>query len=162
MKVITRLLIVKCNNRSVQSIMIRAKSIKCSVLVQPIFYSFYSRCLPFEHLPIFVLLVRVSWWRLHFVWHKSLIVIFFHLDFFQQTIRTAKVFKPNLLITKHRNIKVQDGQWVEKDAVLTLQNNLNLYPGENVNEKIAIRFCLFLRFAHRQQCPHVFVLLPHL
>jgi hypothetical protein len=52
----------------------------------------------------------------------------------QQSIRTAKVFKPNLLISKYRNIKVQDGQWVEKDSVLTLQNNLVLYPGENVNK----------------------------
>ncbi len=52
----------------------------------------------------------------------------------QQSIRTAKVFKPNLLISKYRNIKVQDGQWVEKDTVLTLQNNLVLYPGENVNK----------------------------
>ncbi len=42
------------------------------------------------------------------------------------------MFKPNLLLPKHRNIKVQDGQWVEKDTVLTLQNNLVLYPGENV------------------------------
>lgn len=51
---------------------------------------------------------------------------------FQQSIRTAKVFKPNLLISKHRSLKVKDGQWVEKDSVLTLQNNLVLYPGENV------------------------------
>ena len=52
----------------------------------------------------------------------------------QQSVRTAKVFKPNLLIKKNRTIKVQDGQWVEKDTVLTLQNNLVLYPGENVND----------------------------
>lgn len=52
----------------------------------------------------------------------------------QQSIRTAKVFKPDLLIRKHRNIKVKDGQWVEKDTVLTLQNNLVLYPGENVTK----------------------------
>ncbi|CAF4161410.1 unnamed protein product [Rotaria sp. Silwood2] len=51
----------------------------------------------------------------------------------QHSIRTAKVFKPNLLLAKHRNIKVQDGQWVEKDTVLTLQNNLILYPGENTS-----------------------------
>ncbi|CAF0983312.1 unnamed protein product [Adineta ricciae] len=51
----------------------------------------------------------------------------------QHSIRTAKVFKPNLLLSKHRNIKVQDGQWVEKDTVLTLQNNLVLYPGENTS-----------------------------
>lgn len=56
----------------------------------------------------------------------------FDLALLHQSIRTAKVFKPNLVIPKHRNIKVQDGQWVEKDTVLTLQNNLNLYPGENV------------------------------
>ncbi|CAF1989370.1 unnamed protein product [Rotaria magnacalcarata] len=52
---------------------------------------------------------------------------------FQHSVRTAKVFKPNLLISKHRNIKVKDGQWVEKDTVLTLQNNLVLYPGENTS-----------------------------
>lgn len=52
----------------------------------------------------------------------------------QQSIRTAKVFKPNLLLPKHRDIKVKDGQWVEKGAILTLQNNLVLYPGENVNK----------------------------
>lgn len=52
----------------------------------------------------------------------------------QQSIRTAKIFAPNLLISKHRNIKVKDGQWVEKDTVLTLQNNLILYPGENVKK----------------------------
>ena len=52
----------------------------------------------------------------------------------QQSVRTAKVFKPNLLLKKNRTIKVQDGQWVEKDTVLTLQNNLVLYPGENVND----------------------------
>ena len=50
----------------------------------------------------------------------------------QQSIRTAKIFKPNLLLAKHRSLKVKDGQWVEKDSVLTLQNNLVLYPGENV------------------------------
>ncbi|CAF4635816.1 unnamed protein product, partial [Rotaria sp. Silwood2] len=51
----------------------------------------------------------------------------------QHSIRTAKIFKPNLLLPKHRNIKVKDGQWVEKDTVLTLQNNLVLYPGENTS-----------------------------
>ena len=51
----------------------------------------------------------------------------------QQSIRMAKVFKSNFLLPKYRTIKVQDGQWVEKDAILTLQNNLVLYPGENVN-----------------------------
>jgi len=47
-----------------------------------------------------------------------------------QSIRT-KTFKPNLLLPKYRTMKVVDGQWVEKDDVLILQNNLNLYPGEN-------------------------------
>ncbi len=65
----------------------------------------------------------------------------------QQSIRTAKIFKPNLLIPKYRTIKVQDGQWVEKDTVLTLQNNLVLYPGENViiNKKFIFIFFLFDR-----------------
>jgi hypothetical protein len=61
--------------------------------------------------------------------------IYFIVIVLQQSIRTAKVFKPNLLIPKHRNIKVKDGQWVEKDTVLTLQSNLVLYPGENVRQK---------------------------
>ncbi|CAF3741392.1 unnamed protein product [Rotaria sordida] len=51
----------------------------------------------------------------------------------QHSIRTAKIFKPNLLLPKHRNIKVKDGQWVEKDTVLTLQNNLVSYSGENTS-----------------------------
>lgn len=62
----------------------------------------------------------------------------------QQSIRTAKVFKPNLLISKHRDIKVKDGQWVEKDTVLTLQNNLVLYPGENVMRNIQLNSNLSL------------------
>jgi len=90
--------------------------------------------LPLKHLPIYVLLNQVN---------KRFIsqLKFFILSFLvvQQSIRTAKIFKPNLLLPKHRNIKVQDGQWVEKDTVLSLQNNLVLYPGENVK-------VLFLKF----------------
>lgn len=97
--------------------------------------------MPLKHLPIYVLLNQVN----TFISQLKIYLSLF-LSALQHSIRTAKVFKPNLLLSKHRNIKVQDGQWVEKDTVLTLQNNLVLYPGENVrqfNEFFLLKAILF-------------------
>ncbi|CAF1002706.1 unnamed protein product [Didymodactylos carnosus] len=51
-------------------------------------------------------------------------------QFFTQSLRTKKT-RPHLQLPKYREMKVEDGQWVEKNDILILQNNLNLYPGEN-------------------------------